>query len=284
MGARSRGRGSCAGSATFPFPGFRAGLRVRRPAPSGRIPVQRRPPRLEPWAGHRHCRVRERFRGAARRALNALHSVLKERGAYLVGPWRATASTSTSCPRRSRRSLATAGLGPVCRNPFRSIVVRAVEIVYRLRRGAADHRGLRAAGAPRSVEPRAGVGFGCTEAPRGICCHRYGSMPTALIMTARSFRRRRKTSPASRPTSRLWRPSIGPAGRSSSGMLRADHPQLRPVHFLRDPLPEAYDPSDMSADEPRSAAGISLACRKPGPRRRRHWSARRPEAFGEFSG
>ena len=35
------------------------------------------------------------------------------------------------------------------------------------------------------VEPRAGVGFGCTEAPRGICWHRYEFEPDGAIKTAK---------------------------------------------------------------------------------------------------
>ncbi|MCA9797846.1 MAG: nickel-dependent hydrogenase large subunit, partial [Candidatus Eremiobacteraeota bacterium] len=35
------------------------------------------------------------------------------------------------------------------------------------------------------VTPRAGVGFGCTEAPRGICWHRYEFEPDGAIRTAR---------------------------------------------------------------------------------------------------
>ena len=35
------------------------------------------------------------------------------------------------------------------------------------------------------VEPRAGFGFGCTEAPRGICWHRYEFEADGTIRTAR---------------------------------------------------------------------------------------------------
>ena len=46
--------------------------------------------------------------------------------------WPATRSTATRCRRLAREAADAAGLGPVCRNPFRSIVVRAVEILYAL--------------------------------------------------------------------------------------------------------------------------------------------------------
>ncbi|NBM17734.1 Ni/Fe hydrogenase subunit alpha [Streptomyces sp. GC420] len=64
--------------------------------------------------------------------------------------------------------------GTVCRNPFRSILVRAVEALY------AVDEALRIIEAyeppPRpfvEVRPRAGTGHGATEAPRGVLYHRY---------------------------------------------------------------------------------------------------------------
>ncbi len=104
----------------------------------------------------------------------ALHSVIKRRGAYLVGPLARYALNYDRLPASVRELAAEAGLGRECKNPFQSIVVRALELVY------ACEEALRiiAAYVPPEfasvpVEPRAGVGFGCTEAPRGICWHRY---------------------------------------------------------------------------------------------------------------
>ncbi|MEU2262161.1 nickel-dependent hydrogenase large subunit [Streptomyces sp. NPDC019645] len=67
-----------------------------------------------------------------------------------------------------------AGPGEVCRNPYRSILVRAVEVLYAveeaLRIIAAYERPAR----PYvEVPARAGVGHGATEAPRGLLYHRY---------------------------------------------------------------------------------------------------------------
>ena len=36
-----------------------------------------------------------------------------------------------------------------------------------------------------AIEPRAGAGFGCTEAPRGICWHRYDFADDGTIERAR---------------------------------------------------------------------------------------------------
>ena len=79
-----------------------------------------------------------------------------------------------------------AGLDPVCRNPFRSILVRAIEIVYAC--GEALRLITDYEPPPRpfvSPEPRDGVGYACTEAPRGLLYHRYELDPEGTILDAR---------------------------------------------------------------------------------------------------
>ena len=105
---------------------------------------------------------------------NALHAHIKERGAFHVGPMARYSLNSEQLTPVARMAAETAGLGPVCRNPFRSIVVRAVETVL------AVEEALRLIGEyeqPPSpsiaVDPRGAVGHGATEAPRGLLYHRY---------------------------------------------------------------------------------------------------------------
>jgi coenzyme F420-reducing hydrogenase alpha subunit len=105
---------------------------------------------------------------------NALHSRLKERGAYFVGPMARYSLNYDRLSPLAREAAREAGLGPVCENPFRSIIVRGVETLY------ACDEALRLIAAyeppaPAAVEiaPRAAVGYACTEAPRGILYHRY---------------------------------------------------------------------------------------------------------------
>jgi sulfhydrogenase subunit alpha len=116
----------------------------------------------------------------------ALHSVVKRRGAYLVGPLARYALNFDRLPASVQALAREAGLGPECKNPFRSIIVRALEIAY------ACHEALRLIAAYEQpdvasvpVEPRAGIGFGCTEAPRGICWHRYAFDAEGTIREAR---------------------------------------------------------------------------------------------------
>ena len=88
----------------------------------------------------------------------------------------------------AREAARDAGLPPVCRNPFRSIVVRAIDILY-----ACDEAlRLVAAYEPPTrpcveAAPRAATGYGATEAPRGLLYHRYrlatdGSIEDAKIV------------------------------------------------------------------------------------------------------
>jgi sulfhydrogenase subunit alpha len=116
----------------------------------------------------------------------ALHSVVKRRGVYLVGPLARYALNFDRLPASVRALAREAGLGPECNNPFRSIIVRALEIVYACQealRLIAAYEPPDVASVP--VEPRAGVGFGCTEAPRGICWHRYAFDAEGTIREAR---------------------------------------------------------------------------------------------------
>lgn len=116
----------------------------------------------------------------------ALHSSVKRRGAYLVGPLARYALNFDCLPPSVQGLAREVGLGPVCNNPFQSIVVRALEIAYACEealRLIADYAPPEAAAEP--IAPRAGVGFGCTEAPRGICWHRYEFDGEGTIRSAR---------------------------------------------------------------------------------------------------
>ncbi|MHB8066442.1 MAG: Ni/Fe hydrogenase subunit alpha [Desulfobaccales bacterium] len=116
---------------------------------------------------------------------HALHSSLKTRP-YLVGPLARYNLNFDRLSPLAQEAARQAGLGPECRNPFQSIVVRAVEMLY----VADEALGLIAAyempDAPAvPVTSRAGVGYACTEAPRGILYHRYRLDETGLIQEAK---------------------------------------------------------------------------------------------------
>jgi sulfhydrogenase subunit alpha len=116
----------------------------------------------------------------------ALHSRLRERGTYLCGP---LARFSLNHDRLSRLALEAAheaGLESPCRDPFRSIVVRSVELVYACDEALRLIEGYEEPDAPAvTVEPRAGTGFGVSEAPRGLLYHRYRVDEEGTILDAK---------------------------------------------------------------------------------------------------
>jgi coenzyme F420-reducing hydrogenase alpha subunit len=116
----------------------------------------------------------------------ALHSMLKNRGAYLVGPLARYALNFDRLPAHVQSLAREAGLGPVCNNPFRSIIVRAIEIVYACDEALRIIAAYELPPAPAvELRSRASVGFGCTEAPRGICWHRYEFEADGTVAGAR---------------------------------------------------------------------------------------------------
>ncbi len=117
---------------------------------------------------------------------NALHSRVIERDSYLCGPLARFGIASDLLSPVARQAAAEAGLGPEERNPFRSIVVRAVELVYAADEALRLIAEYEEPDAPAvEFEPRAGVGWGCTEAPRGILYHRYEIDDEGTILDAK---------------------------------------------------------------------------------------------------
>ncbi len=104
----------------------------------------------------------------------ALHGMTAGGERYLVGPLARYSNNFHQLSDVAKDAARDAGLGPVCTNPFQSLIVRMVEVVY------ACQEALRLAEAyevpdASCVEVAAGPGegHGCTEAPRGICYHTY---------------------------------------------------------------------------------------------------------------
>ncbi|WP_026405334.1 Ni/Fe hydrogenase subunit alpha [Actinomadura rifamycini] len=116
----------------------------------------------------------------------ALHARFADGGTYLAGPLARYSLNRERLSPLAREAADRAGLGPVCHNPFRSILVRAVEIVYAADEALRIIDGYEPPPRPSvPVEPRAGTGHGVTEAPRGLLYHRYVLGPDGLIASAR---------------------------------------------------------------------------------------------------
>ena len=117
---------------------------------------------------------------------NALHSTTRSPLPYMVGPMARFNLNADRLSPAARAAAAAAGLEPPCRNPFRSIVVRAVELVH-----ACDDalRLVEAYDKPAApsvpVTPRAGRAGAWSEAPRGLLYHRYSIDASGLVLDAR---------------------------------------------------------------------------------------------------
>jgi sulfhydrogenase subunit alpha len=117
---------------------------------------------------------------------NALQSVIKARGPYVVGPLARYNLNFDRLDSDSQASALAAGLSGRCQNPFKSIIVRSVETLYAVNEAIRIiQRYIRPGEAKVEVLPRAGIGFGCSEAPRGICLHRYRISGDGAILDAR---------------------------------------------------------------------------------------------------
>jgi sulfhydrogenase subunit alpha len=117
---------------------------------------------------------------------NALHSTLKGRGAYFVGPLARYNLNFDKLSPLAQEAARSAGLSSTCTNPFQSIIVRAVEIVYACEEALRIIEGYQVTDKGFvEMEPSASTGSGCTEAPRGILYHRYRIDEHGLILDAK---------------------------------------------------------------------------------------------------
>jgi coenzyme F420-reducing hydrogenase alpha subunit len=118
---------------------------------------------------------------------HALHSRLDggRRGPYVVGPLARYSLNHDRLSPLAQQAAREAGLGTTCRNPFRSIIVRAVEMVEAYAEALRIIDGWTDGTAPSvAVPPRDGEGFGASEAPRGVLFHRYVLDAAGTILDA----------------------------------------------------------------------------------------------------
>jgi coenzyme F420-reducing hydrogenase alpha subunit len=114
----------------------------------------------------------------------ALHATL-DGGRYLTGPLARFSLNSATLSPVAAQAAADAGLSGECRNPFRSIVVRAVEVVYAVEEALRIIAEYQRPSRPFvDVPARAGVGHGVSEAPRGLLYHGYRIGEDGLVSAA----------------------------------------------------------------------------------------------------
>ncbi len=116
---------------------------------------------------------------------NALHSQVRGRGAYHVGPLARYAINFEKLTPLAQKSALDAGLEPVCNNPFKSIIVRSVETLYAVEEALRIIDEYEEPATPFvAYETRAGIGHGATEAPRGMLYHQYRLSDDGMIEDA----------------------------------------------------------------------------------------------------
>ncbi len=116
----------------------------------------------------------------------ALHSVIKTRGAYFVGPMARYNLNFDQLDPDIQALAREVGFEPPVLNPFKSIVIRSLETLYAVEEALRIIAAYEMPDKPYvEVQPGPGVGWGCSEAPRGILYHRYTLDKDGLIVDAK---------------------------------------------------------------------------------------------------
>ena len=190
----------------------------------------------------------------------ALHATL-DGARYLTGPLARYSLNSAALSPIARQAAAEAGLGAECRNPFRSIVVRAVEVVYAIEealRIIAEYE--RPARPFVDVPARAGVGHGVSEAPRGLLYHRYEIGDDGLIRAATIVPPTAQNQAAiEHEMAELVAANLSLDDAIVDIVVREVDSQPRPVHLVFGALPDADDRPPMSGDVSSSASATTSA-------------------------
>ena len=135
---------------------------------------------VEEWPEHFHEEQVEHS--------TALHGRMRDVGTYLVGPTARFNLNHDRLPDSTAALARDVGLEPPVTNPFRSIVVRALETHYAIEEALRLIAAYIEPDVPAvSVPAVEGTGHGATEAPRGILYHRYtvtgdGTIADAVIV------------------------------------------------------------------------------------------------------
>lgn len=130
-----------------------------------------------PWSNALHSRLLPVASGDDRRV---------DGRSYLVGPAARFGLNAPVLAPAARSVAAETGLGAPETNPSRSILIRCVEMVHAADEGLRIIAGYDEPDRPaQPVAPRAGVGYGVTEAPRGLLYHRYETDAAGTIVSAR---------------------------------------------------------------------------------------------------
>ncbi|MEX2495958.1 MAG: Ni/Fe hydrogenase subunit alpha [Woeseia sp.] len=115
----------------------------------------------------------------------ALYALLHDEP-YLVGPLSRLNLNRDYLPSEVQKLMESLPVSFPSRNMFHAIVARAIEIYTALLEACrllADYEYQ--AQSAEFIEPKPGIGYGCTEAPRGILWHRYDLDEDGMVLKSR---------------------------------------------------------------------------------------------------
>ncbi len=117
----------------------------------------------------------------------ALQAIRRSTGeAYFVGPLARMTLSFDRLSETARRTADEIGFAPPCRNPFRGIVARSLEVIHAYDEALSILRDYREPSVSR-IDVPLGPGDGCaaTEAPRGLLYHHYRLDDAGMISLAK---------------------------------------------------------------------------------------------------
>ena len=115
----------------------------------------------------------------------ALFSLLEGKP-YLVGPLARVNLNFHQLPDEIKTTINDLGLNFPSQNMYQSIIARAIEIWYAFTESIRLLEQYQQTDSPYSeVTPKAGITYGCSEAPRGLLWHQYEVDDQGLIKSAR---------------------------------------------------------------------------------------------------
>ncbi|MFC1563576.1 Ni/Fe hydrogenase subunit alpha [candidate division KSB1 bacterium] len=116
----------------------------------------------------------------------SLQSKIDDKRTFFVGPMARYNLNFDQLSSLTKKAAKSAKIEPPCNNPFKSIIIRAMEMLYAFDEAVRLIDGYRKPDrASIEIKPRAGTGYGCTEAPRGLLYHRFSVNENGVITGAK---------------------------------------------------------------------------------------------------
>ena len=171
---------------------------------------------------------------------NALHSRTKGGGSYMVGPLARFTLNYEQLNPAAKALAKEVGLKPPLKDPFESILVRALETVHALEETAREVKEYEEPVRPSvPYKAKAGTCYGVSEAPRGILYHSYtvngrGQIERAKIIPPTAQNQARMEDDVRLLAPRIMKSRADEARRLSEMAIRNYDPCIScATHFLR---------------------------------------------------